>query len=287
MRTLTPLRTLTVLVTLVAPTLAGDWPQFRGPFFNGSTDEKGLPASWSVTENIAWVADLPGPGDSTPAVWGNRVFLTSTDKEKEALLALCLDRRTGKPLWTREISSGEVRRDYRSTYAAPSPSTDGKRVFFFYGNGQLIAFDIEGKELWRRNIQKDYGDFAFLWTFSSSPLLYDGKLYLQVLQRDVSVRPPGQGRRPRRRAGSGNGDDEESGAPIQSYLLAMDPATGKTLWRHFRPSDARAESREAFTTPIPRESGGRKEILVIGGDALTAHDPETGKELWRWGTWNP
>jgi outer membrane protein assembly factor BamB len=99
-------------------------------------------------------------------------------------------------------------------------------------------------------------------------MLYEGKLYLQVLQRDEPVH--GRGRQ--------NGD---------SYLLAMDPATGKTLWKVARPSDAVQESHEAYSTPIPYEFQGKKEILVAGGDCLTGHDPETGKELWRWGTWNP
>jgi len=93
---------------------------------------------------------------------------------------------------------------------------------------------------------------------------------VQVLQRDVPAR--GHGMR-----------DKVN----ESYVLAVNPRTGKTLWRHIRPSKAVAESREAFTTPIPASIDGRQQLLVIGGDALTGHDLETGKELWRWGTWNP
>src|SRR5206468_3658760 len=138
----------------------------------------------------------------------------------------------------------------------PSPATDGQRVIFFYGNGDLVAYDVDGKQLWKRNIQKEYGEFAFQWTFSTSPLLYGGKLYMQVLQRDV----PANGR--------GKKD-----VPNESYLLALDPANGKELWRQLRPSEAVAESREAFTTPVPYEEGGRKQLIVIGGDCLTGHDP--------------
>jgi outer membrane protein assembly factor BamB len=156
--------------------------------------------------------------------------------------------------------------------------TDGQIVVFFYGNGTLAAFELDGKPLWKRNIQKDYGDFAFLWTFSSSPLLYDGKLYLQVLQRDVPVQ----------RGFGFRGPDRSTGGPaIESYLLAMDPRTGETLWKHVRPSQAVMESREAFSSPIPFEHGGRREILIAGGDDITGHNPENGEELWRWGTWNP
>ena len=150
------------------------------------------------------------------------------------------------------------------------PATDGDVVIFFYGSGELVAYNFSGQQLWSRNIQKDYGEFAFNWTFASSPLLFDGKLFLQVLQRDV---PAG---------GRGLKDQEN-----KSYLLCMEPKTGKTLWRHFRPSQAHKESREAFTTPVPFERQGHKELLIIGGDDLTGHDPATGKELWRWGTWNP
>ena len=148
--------------------------------------------------------------------------------------------------------------------------TDGKTVWFFSGNGDLAAYDFDGKQLWHRDIEADYGDFAFQWTFSSSPQLYDGLLYLQVLQRDVPVN--GRGR---------------TDGPIDSYLIALDPATGETKWKHIRPNDAVQESKEAFSTPIPVLHDGRPEIVIAGGDCLTGHDPATGKELWRWGTYNP
>ena len=256
---------------LVAASLAeaGDWPQWRGPFFNGSSDEKNLPSDWSKTQNVAWSADLSGAAGSTPIIWQDRVFLSGVDAAKETLQAMCFDRTNGKLLWKHDVGT-RISKDYRSTFAAPSAVTDGKIVVFFYGNGTLVCYDLEGNGRWSRNIQEDYGDFAFLWTFSSSPTLLDGRLYLPVMQRDVPV--------------SGRGLKERG---IESYLLAMDPASGKTLWRQVRPSKAQAESREAFTTPIPFEHQGAKRLLLAGGDVLTGHDPETGKELWRWGTWNP
>ena len=263
--------TKTVLACLLTlpVTLAADWPHFRGPMFNGSTDEKDLPVSWSRTENIVWRAKLPGAAAATPIISGDHVFVSSTDAQRDALTALCFDRLTGKRLWDKEIAQG-MQLDSRSNYASPSPTTDGKVVVFFYGNGDLVAFDFQGKQLWRRNIQDDYGSFAFMWTFSTSPTLFDGRLYLQVLQRDVPV--------------DGRGIKDRMN---RSYLLAMDPETGETLWRKFRPSQAQMESREAFSTPVPYQHSGRTDLLVIGGDDLTGHDPATGKELWRWGTWNP
>lgn len=248
---------------------AANWPQWRGPNFDGSSPEKNLPVKWSNTENVAWTLALPGVSAATPVIWENHVFVSSTDRATRSVWAICAHRKTGAVMWKHKVADGD-RKDDRSTFASPSPATDGQRVIFFYGNGELVAFDFAGKKLWGRNIQKDEGDFAFLWTFSTSPLLYDGKLYMQVLQRNVPVQ--GRGRKD---------------GPIESYLLAIDPVTGKTLWRHVRPSDAEAESLEAFSSPIPFEHGGRKEILVAGGDCVSGHDPSNGKEFWRWGTWNP
>ena len=260
---------LAAVVICASVSQGGDWAHWRGPWFNGSSDETNLPVKWSQTENVAWVAELPGASAATPVVSGDRVFVTSVDAEKETLLAMCFDRETGKLLWKHE-SPGPIRRDYRSNFAAPSAVTDGKIVVFFFSTGQLTGYDFDGQRIWSRNIKKDYGTFAFQWTFSSSPTIVDGKLYLQVLQRDVPVR------------GRGFSDREN-----KSYILAMNPATGKTIWRHIRPSKAVAESLEAFSTPVPAVLGGVKQLLVVGGDALSGHDLRTGKELWRWGTWNP
>lgn len=253
----------------------GDWLQWRGPHFNGSSDETGLPVRFSPTEGVKWSAALPGPSAATPIVCGDSVFVTAADIANKQLLALCFDRTTGAEKWRRAVGSGympagrgnEVQLDERSNYASPSPATDGKRVIFFFGNGDLAAYDFAGKQIWARNLQKDYGDFCFGWTFSSTPLLYDGRLYMQILQRDIPV--------------SGRGRPDSP-----SYLLALDPATGKELWRAMRPSPARMESREAFTSPVPYEHGGRRQILLSGGDMLSGHDPTDGRELWRWGTWN-
>lgn len=258
---------LLVLTPLVAN--AENWPQFRGPSFNGSTTETDLPSTWSTTENVVWSTDLPGASAAVPVVWEDKVFVSSTDHDKDSLVAMCIDRKSGHVLWRHTVAQG-VRRDSRSNFAAPTPATDGEVVVFFYGNGPLVAYDLDGKELWKRNIPDDYGDFAFLWTFSTSPLLYDGKLYLQVLQRDTAVK--------------GRGFEDKVN---HSYLLALDPKTGKEIFKAVRPSNAKKESREAFTTPTPFVNNGREELLVVGGDALSGHDPDTGKELWRWGTWNP
>lgn len=254
---------------------AENWPNWRGPNHNGSTGETGLPASFSKTENVKWSAPMPGPSAATPAIWGDTVFVSSSDEPKQKLHAIALDRKTGKVLWDHPGSSG-YRKDNKSTFSSPSPVTDGERAVFFYSNGDLIAYDFAGKELWRRNIQADYGEFAFNWTFSSSPTLFGGVLYLQVIQRDVAID-----------ANNKLNARAEGQKAIPSFLLAMDPATGKTLWQQERNGSAVAESRESFGTAIPFTHQGRTELLIAGCDEVTGHDPKTGKELWRWGSWNP
>ncbi len=249
---------------------AENWANWRGPDFNGASSEEGdFPAEFSKTKNVKWEADLPGIGASTPAVWDGAVFVTAADEKENGIMAIRLDASTGKIVWSKKFGEG-VSKDPKSTFAGPSPTTDGKIVIFFTGNGDLAAFDFDGKEIWKRSIQEDYGQFAFGWTFSTSPLLHKGKLYLQVLQRDTAV--------------DGRGFTDKKN---ESYLLALNPTDGKELWRVERDSDAVVESREAFTSPVPVTHEGKEEITVVGGDCISGHDPETGKELWRWGTWNP
>lgn len=258
---------LLLLGGTICPARAENWAHWRGPQFNGATTEAGLPAEFSKTNNVKWVANLPGPSAATPIIWDDFVFVSSTEPKSQTLRAICLDRKTGKELWNRQAGTG-FSHDDRSNFASPSATTDGKLVYFYYGTGDLAAFDFSGKQIWSRNIQKDYGEFAVNWTYGTSPTLLNGKLYIQVLHRDVPVRGRG-------------------GELNDSYLLALDPATGKELWKHVRPSDARMESREAYSTPIVTERDGRKELLILGGDCVTAHDPETGKEIWRSGNYNP
>lgn len=265
---LAPAVSLLVLATTFG-VRADQWPNWRGPFFNGSSAEKGFPAVFSKADGVVWKTELPGEGASTPIVWDDAVFLTSADTTADAIVAMRISAKTGEIVWKEALGKG-VRLDERSTYAGSSAVTDGTTVWFFSGNGDLAAYNFDGKRLWHRNIEEDFGDFAFQWTFSSSPQLHAGLLYLQVLQRDTPVN--GRGR---------------TDGPIDSFLLAMDPATGETKWKHVRPNEAVQESKEAFSTPIPIVHEGRAELVISGGDCLTGHDPATGKELWRWGTYNP
>jgi outer membrane protein assembly factor BamB len=258
---------LLYLITTVAH--SENWGHWRGPHFDGSSNEKNLPAEFSKTQNVKWSTALPGTSAASPIIWDEHVFLSSTDEKTKSLRALCLDRKSGKVLWDHEVGVG-YNQDDMSNFASPSPVTDGKVVVFLYGNGELAAFDFAGKNIWSKHLQKEYGAFAYQWTYGASPTLFDGKLFVQVLQRDEPVH--GRGR---------------TDGPIDSFLLALEPTSGKELWKHVRPSDAKMESHEAYSTPIPFEHNGRTEMLITGGDCITGHSVKNGEEFWRWGTWNP
>lgn len=247
--------------------LASDWPQWRGPFVNGSTDERDLPVSWSKTENVAWVSPLPGPSGATPVIANGRVFVSSTIKGTPEFVALCFDAGTGKELW-RKPAGSDPRKFSRNNMASPSPAADGKSVFFLYGNGTLLGFDFEGKELWSRSIEKEYGNFALQYGYSNSPVLYEGKLYITVIRRDRPYRDP------------------PAAGPLDSFILALDPATGQTLWKQPRQTNAFDEGMETYSTLMPFARNGKVELLVTGGDFITAHHPATGTELWRFEYWH-
>lgn len=251
---------------LICSARAENWPQWRGPHLDGSSESRDLPDRLDASTQL-WSAPLPGPGAGTPIVWGDRIFLTGLDDNSKKLLAMCISRRDGSMLWKKEVGQGFIHNE-RNNMAAPSAITDGKLAWFYYGSGDLVALDMEGNQKWARNIEKDYGPFHMNWIYGSSPLLYDGKLYVQVLHRDVPVRGP------------------RDNSPGDSYLLAIDPQTGKDIWRVVRPNDALEESKESYSTPIPTSHDGKGEILLIGGDCVTASDAKTGKELWRVGGWD-
>lgn len=252
---------------------AADWPHWRGPAFNGSSPDTGFPTDWSADAGIKWTVPLPGFSGSTPCVAGDTIFLSSPDSNKNLLL-LCLDRKDGKIRWQKELATGDQTKGRTSpNMSSPSPVTDGKTVWALYGTGDLAALDFTGKILWQRNLGKDFGRFSNMWLYGSSPTLFNGKLYVQVLQRTPVPNDYTH-------ALDGKPDRE-------SFLVAIDPATGKDLWKQVRPTDALMESQESYATPIPYEHDGKSEILVLGGDYLTGHDAATGKELWRCGGFNP
>jgi outer membrane protein assembly factor BamB len=240
---------------------AENWPHWRGPRFNGSTLEKGLPEKFGKAENVAWTAPLPGPSAATPIVWGDRVFLSSTEPATKGLVAMCLRAADGQVLWRKRLGA-DAKVD-RNTLASPSPVTDGRLAYFLFGSGDLAALDFDGRVVWSRNLVKDFGNLALKYGYSSSPLLLGDRLYVAVLRRPKPYR------------------GEAGAATLDSFLLAIDPATGKDTWREARLTQANDESHDSYASPVPYEREGRQEILMAGGDCVTSSDPTTGKELWR------
>jgi outer membrane protein assembly factor BamB len=242
--------------------LAGDWPHWRGPLMNGSSEEVNLPVTWSKTKNVAWIANLPDLGSATPIISGGRVFISSTDEKNNNLLALCFDVKTGMPLWQKKISESS-RQAPNNNLATPSPVTNGKYVYFLYGSGDLAALDYEGNIIWSRNIEDEYGNISQKYGYSSSPLLFENKLYILVLRRDTSYRSP-------------------KGSNLDSFILALDAVKGEKIWKEIRESDVREESLDSYTSPILFQNGRRTEIINIGASYVTSNDAGTGKEIWRY-----
>jgi outer membrane protein assembly factor BamB len=171
-----------------------------------------------------------------------------------------VDRTSGAVRWKRPLGDGN-RRMMKQQMSSPSPVTDGRWVWVMTGTGVLKAFDFAGKESWTRDVQAEYGRFGLQWGYASSPLLFEDSLYVQVLHGMHTDDP--------------------------SYLLRIDKATGKTVWRVLRPTKARFESPDAYTTPALLRYGNSTEIVITGGDVVTGHEPASGKELWRADGLNP
>jgi outer membrane protein assembly factor BamB len=278
---------------------ATHWPNWRGPNGDGTSPARNLPETWSLDRNIKWKHELPAWSGSSPTVWGDRIFLNSPSKDDatrepapapepapgarkrpspgssrglavdspggQEILLLCLSRSTGKELWRRQYDRGnEIK--MKQNMSSPTPVTDGRHVWVLSGNGTIACFDLDGNEKWTFDLPKHYGPMGLQFGYGSSPLLLDGKLIVQMLQgttrRDLPKHEP-------------------------SYVLALNAANGKPVWRVERPTDAEHETPDAYTTPTVVTVGGRKQIVISGGGYITGHDPETGREVWRGGGLNP
>ena len=252
-------RRLTLFAWIFCFAAAGEnWPQWRGPNLNGTSGEKNLPVRWSPEENIAWKLTMPSRSGATPIIWSDRLFLNVADGDNLELW--CLDKKNGSIFWKSPIAPGNYRIN-KQNMSSPSPVTDGTSVWVMTGLGILKAFDFNGKELWMRDVQKDYGRFGLNWGYASSPLLHEDALYVQVLHGMKTDDP--------------------------SYVLRIDKKTGRTVWRVERPTEAIRESPDSYTTPALLKYGNQVEIVITGGDVVTGHDPATGKELWRGTGFNP
>jgi outer membrane protein assembly factor BamB len=260
-----PMGRLIVISAAFAAALSSQWPQFRGPNGSGVSDSAKLPVEFGPNKNVTWRTELP-PGHSSPVIFGDRIFITAADLSNRApaasqgkvvdvggsLYTICLDRKTGKVLWKREAPRPRSER-YQPTNspASPSPVTDGKMVYAFFGDFGIIAHGIDGQEKWKLPL----GPFNNTNGHGSSPVLVDNLLVLLC--------------------------DQDS----NSYLLAVDKATGRVKWKADRP-----EVTRSYSTPsVLRPARGPAELIVPGAYQLTSYNAQTGEKLW-WITgmsWQP
>ena len=244
-----------LFLTIIASSFAENWPQWRGPRNDGTSRETDVPIHWSRTENVKWRFLLPGEGASTPVVWNDNIFLTSA--EGDALVLLCIST-DGELRWKRTLGQGNrVVRGGEGNYAASSPTTDGKHVWSFIGNGNLACHDVEGNQIWQTNLQERYGTFSLYFVMATTPLLDKDRLYIQLIHSNAWL------------------------------VLALDKANGAEIWKHHRDSNATEECEQAYTSPILYRDAERQFLVVHGADYVTAHRLEDGSEIWRCGGLNP
>ncbi len=244
-------------IGLAATVSAENWPQWRGAAFDGVSHESGVPVKWSRKEGVIWRLALPGPAGSTPVIWNDRIFLTSVD-ESGQLLLICVGT-DGKEQWRHVVTSGnrDVRGDEGNS-AANSPCTDGKHVWTMMANGVIGCYSLDGKEVWKFDLQSRYGRFTIQFGLTSTPVLDANRLYLQLIH------------------GDGQASTEEA------MLVCLDAATGKEVWKHARITGASRENEHSYSSPTLYRDGERKYLVTHGGDYVTAHSLSDGSELWRY-----
>jgi outer membrane protein assembly factor BamB len=239
---------------------ATNWPAWRGPTHDGVSAETNLPHAWSKTDNIAWKLALPQWSGATPIIWENTIFLNVAETDGTNLSLWAVNRANGSVLWKRPLGGGN-HQERKQNMSSPSPVTDGTTVWVMTGTGFLRGFDFTGRQLWDRDIQKDYGRFGLNWGYANSPLLIDGDLIVAVIHGMKTDDP--------------------------SYILRINGQTGATKWRVERPTNARRESPDSYITPALVRTPTGPEIVINGGDVVTGTDPATGRELWRANGLNP
>ena len=245
-----------LLAILAVPASADNWPQWRGPKNDGHSTEKGLPTEWGPDMNILWKVQMAGRGASTPCVWDDKIFITSVEETAVVLLCIGTD---GKEKWRQvisPISGGKSGRGDEGNEASASCSTDGKHVWTFAGSGKLVCYTLDGKLVWDLDLQK-YGKFGIQFGCHWTPVLYKGKLYLQVMHRNAQL------------------------------LLALDAATGREVWKVNRPGYSKGESPDVYASAFIWEGEGGPLLIAHGNDYCTAHKLDTGAEIWRVASLNP
>lgn len=259
-------RFATLLLAAALPCSAANWPAWRGANADGISTEKNLPLKWSKTENVRWRIPLPEAGNSTPIVWGERIFVTQPVGDRRTLL--CFNRADGKQLWQVGVATKEKEPTHATNpYCSASPVTDGESVIVSFASDGLFCYDFSGKELWKRT---DLGQQIHIWGAATSPVIHGNLCFLNF--------GPGE----------------------TTYLLAVDKQTGKTVWKNDEaggdsgnpppaPKDPPADKKAAaprgkwlgsWTTPVIINENGSDSLIMSWPDRLCSLNPATGKERW-------
>ena len=245
-----------IVLFIASPSLASDWPAWRGPTGQGHCDETNLPLKWSATENVKWKVPLAHQGNSTPIVWKDHIFLTQANRGGSVRSLLCFNRADGALRWQKDVAyTGKETNWDQNWYANASPVTDGERVVVSFGSAGMYCYDFDGRELWSRN---DLGAWEHKFGNGASPVLYKDLAILWC------------------------GPNESAG---RNVLLAVDKKTGATVWEHLEPYGS-------WATPVITAVNGVDQLLLgASKDAkslpedqfgfLKGYDPRTGHELWR------
>jgi outer membrane protein assembly factor BamB len=238
---------------VTAATAGETWPEFRGPTADGRSDSHALPITWSETENVVWKTAIHDRGWSSPVIWNEQIWLTTATTDGHQMFAVCIDRETGKIVHDVKVFDtpnpehiAEV-----NSYASPTPAIEASRVYVHYGTYGTACLDTAtGAVLWtRRDLNCDHHEGP-----GSSPILFDNLLICHVDGRDVQ------------------------------YVVALDKATGQTVWKTDRSVDYSPyhyNLRKNFCTPTVIQSGGRLQLVSPGAKAMMGYDPRTGQELWK------
>ncbi len=237
-----------VLLAFAIPAGAVDWPRFRGPNGAGIALDKSIPVHWSEHDGILWKTPIPGLGNSSPIVFGDRVFLQTATANGGERQLVCVSAATGKILWSTPVPGSSAHIHRKNSFASSTPATDGERVYACFWDGQVVtlhAFDFQGKEIWKQG----FGRFQSKNGAGESPIVYDGLVFLN--------------------------HDQDGAAKV----VAFDAKTGRPAWEA-----PRHAFRTCYSTPFVLENSSKPELIVASTAGITSYEPHTGKVNWDW-TW--
>jgi outer membrane protein assembly factor BamB len=233
---------LLILLLLSVPVLAQDWPEFRGPSGQGTSDARGLPLTWSETKNVRWKIAIPGSGWSSPVIQGDRIWLTTATEDGKSLRAISVDRNTGAILQNVEVfrSRQSTLKNQKNSHASPTPVLEGDRVYLHFGANGTACITQAGEIVWKTRLEYDNGQHGP----GGSPVLYEDLLIVSCDGQDVQ------------------------------YVAALDKLTGKVRWKKFR------EGYQAYTTPLVVRLPTGDQLISPGAYRAIAYEPRTGKQIW-------